>query len=322
VHQARHRNGPSVWIFRPRALAAVAVAATGLAVAIWLPGRNDDAEAFERRRGATVGSGEFADDFSGRRGLDESKWLLFGQGRDSGARVDDGLLTVGRLLAARPRFGGAFGHAEARIRVDRDAGVWRAFAALGDDRRALAGEVEPIEGGIDPTSGRSFHTYEIDWTPETVTWTVDGKPSLRLVRAEPGEPLTLALNLATGGRSSNRMVVDFVQVVTGDEAPPPASPSPSPTATATPTTPPTPSAEPTTPSAEPTTPSPTPTSESPEPTPTSPPPAQEATAWKTFTDYAAGDLVIFEDVTYRVLEAHTSLPGWEPTNLPNLFAEV
>jgi len=32
--------------------------------------------------------------------------------------------------------------------------------------------------------------------------------------------------------------------------------------------------------------------------------------------------VTFAGATYRVLEAHTSLPGWEPTKLPNLFAKV
>jgi len=32
--------------------------------------------------------------------------------------------------------------------------------------------------------------------------------------------------------------------------------------------------------------------------------------------------VTYKGKTYRVLEAHTSLPGWEPTKLPNLFAKV
>ena len=33
-------------------------------------------------------------------------------------------------------------------------------------------------------------------------------------------------------------------------------------------------------------------------------------------------LVAFGGATYRVKEPHTSLPGWEPTKLPNLFQKI
>lgn len=331
VHQARHSTDTSKWWFRPRALAAVAVAATGLTVAIWLPSRDDVAEAEIRGRNSpTFGLASFSDNFSGRS-LDRDKWTLGGFSRD-GARVGDGQVVVDRLLIARERFTERFGHAEARIRVSRPSGVWRAVTVLDENRRVPEGTVAPIDGGIDPASGRNFHTYEIDWTPETVTWTVDGRPSLRLDRAEPGGPLSLVLNLATDGRSSGRMTVDFVQVFTSENGPPTASPSaPEPDPTTPAPDPTTPAPEPTTPEPTPTTPEPTPTT--PEPTPTTPepttpepapttpaPPAAEP--WKTFVDYLAGDLVTFGGATYRVLEAHTSLPGWEPTKLPNLFAKV
>lgn len=42
-------------------------------------------------------------------------------------------------------------------------------------------------------------------------------------------------------------------------------------------------------------------------------------AWAPFTDYVAGDVVSFDGKDYKVLEAHTSLPGWEPPTVPALF---
>jgi hypothetical protein len=340
VNRPRHRAGTPAWFTRPRALAGLAVATAGLTLAVWLPTRGDVAEAEERgRHGESSGRGGLFDDFSGRRDLDLATWSLTGPA-GGGALVGDGRLELSRVLTARQRFTGKFGHAEARIRVTRAAGVWRAFAVLDENGRLPEGTLEPVEGGIDPTSGRGFHTYVIDWSPETVTWTVDGKPSLRLSRAEPGGPLTLVLNLD----ARRRMTVDFVQVLTNDDGPPSASPSPSapqspgsagPTPTAS--TPP-PTDEPTT--AAPTTQPPTtqpPTTEppdSPSASPSSPPstadptpsdtpsPTATVAGWAAFTDYAAGDLVRFKGATYRVLEAHTSLPGWEPPKVPDLFAKV
>jgi hypothetical protein len=47
-----------------------------------------------------------------------------------------------------------------------------------------------------------------------------------------------------------------------------------------------------------------------------------APAWKAFTTYKVGARVSYKGATYRVREAHTALPGWEPSVLPNLFAKV
>jgi carbohydrate binding protein with CBM5/12 domain len=101
-----------------------------------------------------------------------------------------------------------------------------------------------------------------------------------------------------------------------------ANPSESPTAaptTSQPTTEPPPSDGP---SSEPTT-SP-PTTEPPATTaPASPTPtAPEAPAWAAFTNYTAGQLVSFQGKVYQVQQTHTSLPGWEPPKLPELFKLV
>ena len=50
--------------------------------------------------------------------------------------------------------------------------------------------------------------------------------------------------------------------------------------------------------------------------------APDVAAWKPFTDYTAGQLVRFGGVVYQVQEAHTSLPGWEPSKVPQLFKVV
>ena len=50
--------------------------------------------------------------------------------------------------------------------------------------------------------------------------------------------------------------------------------------------------------------------------------AQTVPAWQPYTDYAVGDLVIYNGQTYQALQAHTSLPGWEPPNTPALWQPV
>ncbi|GAA4226005.1 hypothetical protein FHR32_008819 [Streptosporangium album] len=46
---------------------------------------------------------------------------------------------------------------------------------------------------------------------------------------------------------------------------------------------------------------------------------QGGTTWQTWTPYAAGDTVTYDGVGYRCLQGHTSLPGWEPPNVPALW---
>ncbi|GLW29726.1 carbohydrate-binding protein [Actinoplanes regularis] len=47
-----------------------------------------------------------------------------------------------------------------------------------------------------------------------------------------------------------------------------------------------------------------------------------APAWKAFTTYKVGDQVTYKGVTYRVLEQHTALPGWQPGPVPALFQKI
>jgi hypothetical protein len=242
-----------------------------------------------------------------------TKWSLDGDS-DNGVQDGDGNLVVTRLLRTRQAFAQKYGHAEARIETTRPTGAWRAFSVLDRYGRVIPGRLQTLRGGIDPTDGDEFHTYAIDWSPKAIVWSVDGHPSLRLLPENPADGIVLVLDLATDGRPPVRMSVDFVHVSIFGRPGWLPSPSPSDSPSSSPSDSPSPS-----PSDSPSpSPSVTPSS-SPSPKPT---PSKTASPWKPFTNYQAGDLVTYQGATYRVKEAHTSLPGWEPTALPNLFQKV
>lgn len=44
--------------------------------------------------------------------------------------------------------------------------------------------------------------------------------------------------------------------------------------------------------------------------------------WKADMNYEAGERVLYNDVLYKVLSAHTSQATWTPTDAPSLFAKV
>jgi hypothetical protein len=304
---ARHSSGTSTWWIRPRALAILLGAGAVFGTAIWLPSRNDTAEASEPH---TV----FADEFDGQHGSgpDTAKWLL--AGAPTTARQDGvGQLVLTRPMGTRVAFEEPFGHVDASVKVRRAADAVRAFALVDQRGQVVLGTGQGIDQEAVPTFGNDFHSYAVDWSPTSVVWSVDSRPIL--TSAKPDGPIALVLNLAADARQTSPMLVDFVRVTAfatplpqPSDSAPTLAPTTTPTATA-PTTTPTTKAPTTTPTT--TAPTQPPTSKAPEPTP-----------WTKFTTYKVGDLVTFKGVTYRVLEAHTALPGWEPPALPNLFAKV
>ncbi|MDI1463009.1 lytic polysaccharide monooxygenase [Catellatospora sp. KI3] len=71
------------------------------------------------------------------------------------------------------------------------------------------------------------------------------------------------------------------------------------------------------------TPSPTPpTNPTPSPQPTSSPNPPSGTTWTAGTAYAVGATVTYAGLSYRCLQAHTALAGWEPPNTPALWQRV
>jgi hypothetical protein len=333
---------------RPRLVVAFVVAAAGLVTAVWLPTRNDAADAAERNRSMdgrlSWSLPAFADDFGGPRGstVDPAKWVMrtdrIGGGLQfsqsvRNARLDgEGNLVIvlrgeenntfsTARLYSRATLRGTAGHVEARIKAPAGEGLQPAFELVSADRPDARLNVL-----AEPITDDDFHTYAVDWKPGELTFSVDGNEVRRqtLGRLDTGRPFRLALALTVDDRERAdlpaRLTVDSISFSSAGASAKPEPSAPKPPTTAPTTTPPTsdPSTEPTT---EP--PASAPTS-APAETPTTTPPtsAPAAPQWAPFTDYVAGQLVTFKKVRYQVLETHTSLPGWEPTAVPALFKKI
>ncbi len=48
----------------------------------------------------------------------------------------------------------------------------------------------------------------------------------------------------------------------------------------------------------------------------------QVSEWQPYTDYTVGDVVSYQGVLYECRQSHTSLPGWEPPNVPALWLEI
>ncbi|WP_067129548.1 lytic polysaccharide monooxygenase [Microtetraspora malaysiensis] len=124
---------------------------------------------------------------------------------------------------------------------------------------------------------------------------------------EPGS--TVAHTVSLGGRTGRIKVLAIWNIADTENAfyncvdlqvgPGGGDPSPSPSPSPSPTTRPTPS-----------------------PSPTSSPTSGPAGDWTAGTAYQGGDVVIYNGVAYRCLQAHTALAGWEPPNVPALWQRV
>lgn len=164
------------------------------------------------------------------------------------------------------KFSAEYGHVEARMKVPRGQGMWPAFWMLGDNMGDVgwpaAGEIDVMENvGKEPStvhgtlhgpgySGEGgigeayslpngeafadkFHTFAIDWSPDSIKWSVDGNVFQTRTPADLGgkewvynKPFFLILNLAVGGywpgdpdgdtKFPSELVVDYVRVTTGE----------------------------------------------------------------------------------------------------------
>ena len=90
----------------------------------------------------------------------------------------------------------------------------------------------------------------------------------------------------------------------------------------TPTTAPTTKPPTTAPTTAPTTKPPTtaPTTKPPTTSPTTAPPASGA--WQPYTFYAVGAVVTYGGASYKCRQQHSTLPGWEPPNVPALWERI
>ncbi|WP_328777112.1 family 16 glycosylhydrolase [Streptomyces goshikiensis] len=173
--------------------------------------------------------------------------------------------TSARLNTAG-KFTTQYGHVEARMKVPRGQGMWPAFWMLGNDIGQVgwpaSGEIDVMENvGFEPGTvhgtlhgpgysgsggigagyslpggqafADAFHTFAVDWSPNKVTWSVDGTVYQTRTPADLGgrawafnKPFFLILNLAVGGYwpgdpdgstpFPRQLVVDHVRVSTAD----------------------------------------------------------------------------------------------------------
>lgn len=176
------------------------------------------------------------------------------------------LLTAGKFSRNKGRF-------EARLKLPKGQGMWPAFWMLGDnvftDGWPNSGELDVMENvGKEPGTiwgsihgpgysgansvnasytlpngkalGDAFHTFTVDWGPESITWYIDGIPYSHKTKASVPGPWVfdhnffLLLNLAVGGNwpgapdpgtaLPQSLLVDYVRVYELAAAPsPPAA---------------------------------------------------------------------------------------------------
>ncbi|MDX3854555.1 family 16 glycosylhydrolase [Streptomyces sp. AK02-01A] len=171
--------------------------------------------------------------------------------------------TSARLNTAG-KFTSTYGRVETRMKVPRGQGMWPAFWMLGTEGGGWPnnGEIDIMENvGFEPGTvhgtlhgpgysgsggigagytlpggqafADAFHTFAIDWAPDSITWSVDGNVYQRRTPADLGgrswvfnKPFFMILNLAVGGYwpgdpnsgtpFPSQLVVDYVRVTTGD----------------------------------------------------------------------------------------------------------
>src|SRR5689334_17813598 len=158
------------------------------------------------------------------------------------------------------RFTQTYGHFETRMKIPKGQGMWPAFWMLGNNIGSVgwpqSGEIDIMEnvgrtpntvygtihgpgysgaGGIGATFntpnplGNDFHTYAIDWSPNRISWSIDGTVYETRTPADItgrqwvfDHPFFILLNLAIGGDFPGnpdgstvfpaQMVVDYVRV--------------------------------------------------------------------------------------------------------------
>ncbi|MGW6640718.1 family 16 glycosylhydrolase, partial [Streptomyces cyaneofuscatus] len=180
--------------------------------------------------------------------------------------------TSARLNTAG-KFTAQYGRVEARMKLPRGQGIWPAFWMLGNDFGNVgwpaSGEIDIMENvGIEPGTvhgtlhgpgysgsggigagytlpggaafADAFHTFAIDWSPNSIRWSVNGNVYQTRTPADLGgrqwvfnKPFFLILNLAVGGywpgdpdsstRFPQQLIVDYVRVSTDTTTPPPGA---------------------------------------------------------------------------------------------------
>jgi hypothetical protein len=175
----------------------------------------------------------------------------------------------------------------------------RNLAALGTADAGVTAN-HPLARVFTKNGAKTYVASNITNSALTVTYS-DGKT----VSVPAGKTVATGAQNWSGGNANGGGTVS--------PAPTSASPTPSKTSVS-----PTPSKTSVSPTPSKTSVSPTPSKTSASPSPTNNP----GTAWVAYKAYATGSVVTYNGASYRCLQAHTSLPGWEPANVPALWQRI
>jgi beta-glucanase (GH16 family) len=204
-------------------------------------------------------------DASGNAQTDGDGHLVISAIRQPGHRCSDGGITdyTSARITTEHKFTAKYGRLEVRAKVPTSSGTWPAFWALGSNIDSVnwpeAGEIDVMEivgnhptvihgtlhgpkaGGASFSVGTSwdtghdlgdaYHVYAADWTPTSITFSVDGHTYGGVTQAQVqraggtwvfNHEFYLLLNLAVGGNYPGnpdgsatwpqRYVIDYVRV--------------------------------------------------------------------------------------------------------------
>jgi beta-glucanase (GH16 family) len=156
-----------------------------------------------------------------------------------------GLMTTGGLQGVRPAsFTFTYGYVETRAQIAPGQGMWSAFWMLPADY-SDTNEIDIYENlGRLPNNDQGFyhyngnytgfstatasnlttgfHTYGVDWEPNSITWYMDGKEMFSTTTDVVNKPMYLLMNLDVGGSwagplnssspASSSWLTDYVRV--------------------------------------------------------------------------------------------------------------
>ena len=128
------------------------------------------------------------------------------------------------LISSHASFAQQYGRYEIRSRLPRGTGLWPAFWLLPPDTswppeidvfEALGQEPDSVNMTVHwskagehrqngarytgPNFSRGFHTFAVEWGPDTLVWFVDGVERHRVRGHSPQGPMYVLANLAVGG---------------------------------------------------------------------------------------------------------------------------
>lgn len=182
------------------------------------------------------------------RGNNELEWYQAANVTVSGGQAHltatrtptNGMPYASGLIQSNGKFDFQYGYAEIGVHFPRGAGLWPAFWLIPQDH-SWPPEIDAVEthgnepnivsenifwdGGSSPFYARGtdftkgFHTFGVDWEPDSVTWYIDGVAQ-RQVRVSISNPMYLVANLAIAGSSPPdastvfpaSMDIDFIRV--------------------------------------------------------------------------------------------------------------